>query len=105
VKYDPIGSNSEVSKSSKESSTPSLAQDNRWQLVLNNGAIIGHDDLIGVVDPNTKHTYEQVQRPLYEHNLIVGELPNLVEHLSNSVNIDVPVPEGSHLSFHILSIT
>jgi hypothetical protein len=59
--------------------------------------IIGYDDLKGVVDPNTKNTYEKVERPVSEHDLTVGQLQNLDKHLSNSVNNDVS--EGSHLLF------
>lgn len=76
-------------------------ENNRYQLVLNNGAIIGHDDMIAVVNPHTKKTYECCRRPLHSYTLIVGESPDLVKHLSNRYNVEVP--QGSHLSFkHVL---
>jgi hypothetical protein len=71
------------------------------ELILNNGAIIEHDHRVGVVDPLTKHTYEQLKRPLSDHTLKVGEDISLDIFLSKPENIDVP--EGSCLSFiHVL---
>lgn len=59
-------------------------------MVLNNGAIIDHNDKIGVVDLLTSHTYEQSKRHLHDHSLIVGEAKDLEEHMSNEQNIDIP---------------